>query len=257
MGGAQRHRRCRPRARRHRRHAVLPVGRFRVRALRRRRSRHPPRFLHGRVRRRLVDRGARRHGDGRHRRRHVQDGGDLPRHERLFAGAHRRHRRARRGAGRGRHAAQPRLWLAERRADVQPDLHAPHARLRHAARAGRRGQGDPQRARLEQPEGALQGARDGRGGAGEPHHLQAAAPARLLRRDRQRQRDHRDRRRPRARRPPSAGADPRRGRPLQQAAHGHALSARADLDRGRPLCARHPVAQFGRRPRRHRRHRLL
>ena len=38
----------------------------------------------------------------------------------------------------GRHAAQPRLWLAERRPDVQPDLHAPHVRLRHDARAGRR-----------------------------------------------------------------------------------------------------------------------
>ena len=31
-------------------------------------------------------------------------------------------------------------------------------------------------------------------------------------------------------------ADPRRGRPLQQAAHRHALPARADLDRRRPLC---------------------
>ena len=56
----------------------------------------------------------------------------------------------------------PRLWLAERRPDVQPDLHAPHVRLRHAARAGRRRQGDPQRARLEQPQGLLQEALHGR-----------------------------------------------------------------------------------------------
>ncbi len=36
----------------------------------------------------------------------------------------------------GRHAAQPRLWLAERGADVRADLHAPHVRLRHHAGAG-------------------------------------------------------------------------------------------------------------------------
>ena len=37
----------------------------------------------------------------------------------------------------GRRAAQARLRLAERRPDVRADLHAPHVRLRHAARAGR------------------------------------------------------------------------------------------------------------------------
>ena len=42
-----------------------------------------------------------------------------------------------------RHAAQPRLWLAKRRADVRADLHALHARLRHHAGAGRDGEGDP------------------------------------------------------------------------------------------------------------------
>ncbi len=62
--------------------------------------------------------------------------GHLPRHERLQPGAHRRHRRALGGAGRRRDAAQPRLRLAERRADVQPHLHAPHVRLRHHAGAG-------------------------------------------------------------------------------------------------------------------------
>ena len=172
-------------------------------------------------------------------------------------GAHRRHRRARRGAGLGRRAARPRLWLAERRPDVRADLHAPHARLRHAARAGRRGQGDPQRARLEQSQGLLQAALHGRGRAEQPHHLQAAAPARLLRRDRQRHGADRHLGRAGPRLPPSAGADPRRGRPLQQAAHRHALPARADLDRRRPLCARHPVAQRRRRAGGHRRHRLL
>jgi hypothetical protein len=51
-------------------------------------------------------------------------------------GAHRRHRRALGGAGQRRHAAQPRLWLAERRPEFRADLHAPHVRLRHEARAG-------------------------------------------------------------------------------------------------------------------------
>ena len=66
----------------------------------------------------------------------LQDRRDLPLDERLLAGAHRRHRRALGGAGRRRHAAQPRLWLAERRAEFRADLHAPHVRLRHDARAG-------------------------------------------------------------------------------------------------------------------------
>ena len=45
--------------------------------------------------------------------------------------------------------------------------------------------------------------------------------------------------------------------PLLQAAHRHALPARADLDGRRPLRARDPVAQRRRRARGHRRHRLL
>ena len=99
LGGAQRHRGCRAEGVRRRRHAVLPVGRFDLLDLHRRRPRHPAQLLHGRVRRRLLDRGAGRHGDRPDRGRHVQDRGDLPRHERLLPGAHRRHRRARRGAG--------------------------------------------------------------------------------------------------------------------------------------------------------------
>ena len=57
-----------------------------------------------------------------------------------------------------------------------------------------------------------------------------------------------------------AGADPRRGRPLQQAAHRHALPARPDLPRRRPLRQGHPVAERRRRTggcRRHRRVRRL
>ncbi len=143
LGGAQCHRGCRPESVRHRRHAVLPGRRFDFLDLRRRRPRAAAQFLHGRVRRRLLDRGAGRHGDGPDGSRHVQGRGDLPRHERLFPGAHRRHRRALRGAGGGRRPAWPHLWLAERRPDVRADLHAPHARLRYQARAGRGGEGDP------------------------------------------------------------------------------------------------------------------
>ena len=178
---------------------VLPVGRLHLRPVHRRRPRHPPQFLHGRVRRRLLDRGADRHRHRRDRGRHVQDGRHLPRHERLLPGAHRRHGRPLGGAGGGRHAAQPRLRLAERRAEFQPHLHAPHVRLRHHARAGRRRARDAQQSRLQQSQGLLQEARDGRGRAGEPHHLQAAASARLLRGDRQRHRHHRHQRRAGAR----------------------------------------------------------
>ena len=102
-----------------------------------RRSRHAPQLLHGCDRRRLVDRGADRHRDRPDRGRLLQGRRDLPLDERLFAGAHRRHRRALGRTGRRRHAAQPRLWLAERRAELRADLHAPHVRLRHQARAGR------------------------------------------------------------------------------------------------------------------------
>ena len=129
--GAQRHGRRGAQGLRDRRHAVVSVQRLGVLALRRRRPRHPAQFLHGRVRRGIVDRGVDRHRDRRHRGRHVQDGGDLPLHERFLAGADRRHRRALRSARLGRHDAQPRLWLAERGADVRADLHAPHARFRH------------------------------------------------------------------------------------------------------------------------------
>ena len=68
-------------------------------------------------------------------------------------------------AGRRRHAAQPRLWLAERRADVRADLHAPHVRLRHHAGAGGDREGGAQPPRLEQPEGLLQEALHGGGRA--------------------------------------------------------------------------------------------
>ena len=189
-------------------------GRLHVQPVHRRRSRHPAQLLHGRVRRRLLHRGADRHRHRRDRGRHVQDRRDLPLDERLLPGPHRRHRRAGGGAGHGRHAAQPRLRLAERRADVQPHLHAPHVRVRHDAGAGGGRAGGPQRARLQQPQGLLQEARHGGGRGQQPHHLQAAASPRLLRRDRQRHRHHRHPRRARARLPSPAGADPRRRRAL-------------------------------------------
>ena len=124
----------------------------------RRRSGHPAELLHGRARRRIVDRGADRHRHRRDRGRHVQVRGDLPLDERVFAGAHRRHRRALGGAGQRRHAAQPRLWLAERRAEFRADLHAPHVHLRHQAGAGGDGEGGAFRACVEQSEGVLQEA---------------------------------------------------------------------------------------------------
>ena len=156
LGGPQRDPRRRAEGRRYRRHAVLFGRRLDLGDLYRRRSRHPPQFLHGCGRRRLIDRGIGRHRDRADRGRLLQDGGDLPLDERLFAGADRRHRRAFGGPGRRRHAAQPRLWLAERRAELRADLYAPYVRLRHQARAGRRGQGGAQPSRLEQPEGVLQ-----------------------------------------------------------------------------------------------------
>ena len=155
-----------------------------------------------------------RHRDRADRGRLLQDGGDLPLDERLFAGPHRRHRRALGGTGRRRHAAQPRLWLAERRAELRPDLYAPHVRLRHQARAGRRGQGGAQPPRLEQPEGLLQKALHDRRRAVEPLYLQAVASAGLLRRDRQRDLGRRDLGRARPRHEAALGADPRRRRPV-------------------------------------------
>ena len=54
LGGAQRRRGRRAQAVRRRRHAVIPVGRFDLLELHRRRPRHPAQLLHGRVRRRLL-----------------------------------------------------------------------------------------------------------------------------------------------------------------------------------------------------------
>ena len=97
-----------------------------------------PQLLHGRVRRRLVDRGAGRHGDrpdrGRHAARPWRSSAPMNGFSQVRIGG----TGARAAAPvAGRHAAQPRLWLAERRPDVRADLHAPHVRLRHDARAGR------------------------------------------------------------------------------------------------------------------------
>ena len=95
------------------------------------------------------------------------------------------------------------------------------------------------------PKAYLQEALDGRGRAQQPHDLQAAAPARLLRRDRQRHAHHRHLA-PSA--PRTAAITPVLIRgvvgPLLQAARRHALPARADLDRRRPLRQGHPVAEL-------------
>ena len=64
-------------------------------------------------------------------------------------------------------------------------------------------------------------------------------------------------RRARARLQASPGADPRRGRPLLQAARGHALPDRPDLHRRRPLRQGDPLAERRRRPGRRRSDRLV
>ena len=82
----------------------------------------------------------------------------------------------------------------------------------------------------------------------QPDDLQAAAFARLLRRDRQRQCHDRDHRRAGEGSEAAAGADPRRGGPLLEAAGRHALPDRTDLHRRRTLCQGHPLAELRRRP---------
>ena len=227
LGGPQRDPRRRAQSRRHRRHAVLFGRQLDLGDLHRRRSRHPPQFLHGRGRRRVVDRGADRHRHRADRGRLCKTRGDLPLDERLFAGAHRRHRRALGGAGRRRHAAQPRLWLAERRAELRPDLHAPHVRLRHQARAGRHGEGGAQPSTPRTTRRRItRSATRSTTCCQQPLHLQAAASAGLLRRDRQRHlrssspapSARRDLQQP-------LGADPRRRRPVQQAAHSTCITS--------------------------------
>ena len=153
----------------------------------RRRSRHPPQFLHGRGRRRLVDRGADRHRDRPDRGRLLQDGGDLPLDERLFAGADRRHRRALGGAGRRRRAAQPRLWLAERRAELRArpscatcTITAPSRSRSRMVKVAHSHHASNNPKAYYKKRFTVDDVLSSR------IHLQAAAPARLLRRDRQR-----------------------------------------------------------------------
>ena len=82
--------------------------------------------------------------------------------------------------------------MAGRAQDKCCDLHAPHARLRHYRRAGRRCPRRPQPSRFEQSQGLLQEARHCGRCRQQPHDLQTAASARLLRGDRQRQCHHRN-----------------------------------------------------------------
>ena len=162
----------------------------------------------------------------------------LPLDERLLAGAHRRHRGAGASAGRRRCRAYSPLRLVQRGPELQPELHAPHVRLRHHPGAGGHGQGHPQRARLQQPQGLLQAARDRRRRDQQPHDREAPPSARLLRRDGQRHRRHRHPCGARLRLPQHPRAHPWRGRTRLQAAHRYALPARPHLDRGRVTTSR-------------------
>ena len=103
----------------------------------------------------VVDRSAGRRRHGADRSRHVQVRGHLPGRERLFPGPRRRQRRASDRTSGERHAARPRLWHAQRRQPVRLHVHASHVRLRNAPGAGRGGPRDPQRARVQQPEGIV------------------------------------------------------------------------------------------------------
>ena len=92
------------------------------------------------------------------RSRHVQVRRDLPCRERVLPGPLWRRRRACNRTSGERHAARPCLWHAQRRQPVRLHVHAAHVRLRNAPGAGRCGPRDPQRARVQQPEGILQKA---------------------------------------------------------------------------------------------------
>ena len=76
---------------------------------------------------------------------------------------HRRHRALQRSfRALRRRPVRARLWPGQRRPELRPQLHAPHVRLRHHPRASGAREGDPLRARLQQPQGVLQEPRDGR-----------------------------------------------------------------------------------------------
>ena len=145
----------------------------------------------------------------------------------------------------GRHAAQPRLRLAERRADVQPHLHAPHVRLRHHARAGGRREGDrtastppttprPTTRSASRSRTCWPAASSASRCICSTAAWRPTTPPAIIVTSADRARD--------LRQPPVLI----RGvvGPLQQAAHRHALPARADLDGRRLLRAGDPVAQL-------------
>ena len=96
--------------------------------------------------------------------------------------------------GTGARAAQPVRGLgpgpgalrhAQRGAELRAHVHAPHVRVRHHVRAGRARARRPQQARLPEPEGAPEGAGHRRRRAQLALDREAAAPPRLLSRDRQ------------------------------------------------------------------------
>ena len=146
----------------------------------------------------------------------------LPLDERLLAGAHRRHRRARRGTPVSRrHAAQ-----REPTAGRVPDRCSAPSFMRHMhdhgthARAGRDGEGRSIAEHASNNPKALLSSKRLTASttwSSSPDHLQAAPFARLLRRDRQRDlRSSSPAPTACARPPPHAGADPRRGRAVQR-----------------------------------------
>ena len=213
-------------------HFVL--GDFDLCAVDRRRPRHPAQFPHGCSGRRRIDGGPGRHRHGSYRGRHVQVV-VIYRAVNGFSQV--------RAGGSGARAMAP----------VANDMLHTRAYGMHSAGnqfaftfmrhmydygtrpgAGRRGARDPQRARVQQPEGALQ--KTGHASTDvleQPDDLHAAASARLLRGNRQRHRDRRHQRGARARLPAHPGADPQCRRPLQQAPPRHALPAWTDFDHRR------------------------
>ena len=121
--------------------------------------------------------------------------------------------------------------------DVRARGRAPHARVRHDARAARRGRGRGARVGAAAPERLRARPAEHRGRARQPHAQHAADRARLLPRDRRRRRADRHAHRARARPAPPAGRAARRGRgalaALDRAAARHHDDGRHRVRRAR------------------------
>jgi hypothetical protein len=117
--------------------------------------------------------------------------------------------------------------------------------------------GRAQQARLAESEGAHEAARDGAGRRQFALGRQAAAPARLLPGDRQRDVHHRDVGGARAKPPTTARVHHGRGRPGVEAAARLPLGSRAHLARGGLLRQGHHLPPGRDRPRRRAHHRVV